>query len=171
MIKMKTLKKHILTLLLSAFLITSFVACDEGGNPDPGATSAVEFAGDWYLIGYFPDGTIAYNSGYHTYTVYNTADDNGDFWIDDHGDFYEIKTKVTSNPETLTFSGPPNAPELITGGTVTVSNGKIIKDGGRGSGSGTVVDSMYFEAEFDWDPGTVYQFAGHKRTGFLEDEH
>lgn len=166
---MKTLKKNITSFLLSLFLITSFVACDEGGNPDPGATSTVEFAGDWFLIGYFPDGTEAYGGGYHTYSVYNTAADNGDFWIDDHGDFFEIKTRVTSNG--LTFAGEANAPELVTGGTVTVTNGKLIKDGGRGSGSRTVVDSLYFEAEFDWDPGVVYQFAGHKRTGFLEDEH
>lgn len=28
-----------------------------------------------------------------------------------------------------------------------------------------------FEAEFSWDPGIVYKFVGHKRTGFLEDEN
>lgn len=166
---MKTLKNNIKSLLLSVFLVTSFIACDEGGNPDPGATSVVEYAGDWYLIGYFPDGSEAYGGGYHTYSVYNTSDDNGDFWIDDAGAFFEIKTKVSSNG--LSFSGAASAPELITGGTVTVTNGKLIKNGGKATGSRTVVDSLFFEAEFDWDPGTVYQFAGHKRTGFLEDEH
>lgn len=166
---MKNINKTITTLILGIFLVTSFIACDEGGELDPGVTSTVEFAGDWYLIGYFPDGSEAYGGGYHTYTVYNTADDNGDFWIDDHGDFFEIKTKVSSNG--LNFAGEANAPELITDGTVTVTGGKLIKEGGKSSGSNTVVDSLYFEAEFDWDPGTVYQFAGHKRTGFLEDEH
>ena len=166
---MKNINKTITTLILGIFLVTSFIACDEGGELDPGDTSTVEFAGDWYLIGYFPDGSVAYSHGYETYTVYNTADDNGDFWIDDADEFYQLKTKVSSNG--LNFSGEANAPELITDGTVTISNGKLIKEGGRGTGSNTVVDSLYFEAEFDWDPGTVYQFAGHKRTGFLEDEH
>lgn len=156
-------------IFLSLTFLLSFVSCDEGGDPDPGSTSAVEFAGDWFLIGYFPDNTIAYGGSYNTYSLYNTAADNGDFWIDDHGSFFEIKTKVSSNE--LTFQGEPNAPELYTEGTVTVTNGKLIKKGGKASGSKTVVDSLYFEAEFDWDPGTVYKFSGHKRTGFLEDEH
>lgn len=168
---MKNINKNITTLLLGIFLVTSFIACDEGGELDPGVSSTVDFAGDWFLIGYFPDGTEAYGGGYHTYTLYNTSDDNGDFWIDDHGEFFEIKTKVSSNANALTFSGEANAPELVTGGTVTVSSGRLIKDAGSASVSKTVVDSIYFEAEFDWDPGTLYQFAGHKRTGFLEDEH
>ncbi len=67
--------------------------------------------------------------------------------------------------------GPQDAPELITEGTVTVSNGKILENAGRAWGSGTVVDSIYFEAEFDWDPGVIYTFGGHERTGFDEDDN
>ncbi len=37
--------------------------------------------------------------------------------------------------------------------------------------SGMQVDEIYFEAEFDWDPGINYIFKGHKRTGFAEDEN
>lgn len=37
--------------------------------------------------------------------------------------------------------------------------------------SNTVVDEISFDAEFSWDPGTVYKFIGHWRTGFLEDEN
>jgi hypothetical protein len=82
----------------------------------------------------------------------------------------EIKTKVQATDFTnLLFSGKPNEAELYLGGTVTVTNGKILKNAAHSFG-GHIVDSLYFEAEFDWDPGTVYKFAGHRRTGFIEDE-
>ncbi|MGG7036957.1 MAG: lipid-binding protein, partial [Flavobacterium sp.] len=69
----------------------------------------------------------------------------------------------------LTFAGEPESDEMYTGSKVTVSNGKILKNAATSFG-GHVVDSIYFEAEFDWDPGIVYKFSGHKRTGFKEDE-
>lgn len=127
-------------------------------------------AGDWFIVGYLQDGTPAYSGDYNIFSTYNASSNDENLWIDDHGNFFEIKTKVQANLDNLTFSGPANAPELITDGTVTVSNGKIIKDGGVTYGTKTVVDSIYFEAEFDWDPGTTYIFGGHRRTGFLEDE-
>ena len=34
-----------------------------------------------------------------------------------------------------------------------------------------MVDSIYIRAEFGDDPGTDYEFAGHRRTGFLEDDY
>lgn len=157
------------TLFLLSFTCL-FIACDEGGDPDPGATTTVDFAGDWYIVGYFDDGTVAYGGDYVLYSTYNASSNDENFWIDDHGTFFEIKTKVQANLDAHTFSGPANADELYTDGTVTVSNGKIIKDGAVTPGTETVVDSIYFEAEFDWDPGTTYIFGGHKRTGFLEDE-
>ncbi len=53
---------------------------------------------------------------------------------------------------------------------IQVMNGKIILDGGK-STSGLVTDSIYFELEFEDDPGTIYTAAGVRRTGYLEDEH
>ncbi|ETN96726.1 lipid-binding protein [Zhouia amylolytica] len=166
--------KKFLFIAITIVTSTLWISCnDDEGYEDYDNFEAVtkDFNGDWFIIGYFPDGSIAYGGGYVLYTTSNTAANDENFWIDDHGAFFEIKTTVQADLDDLVFSGPENAPELITGGTVTVSNGKIIKNGGRGSATGTVVDSIYFEAEFDWDPGTVYQFAGHKRSGFLEDEH
>lgn len=168
---MKKTKSNIVKALLSLLIITSFTSCDEGGEPDPGGTTTQSFAGDWHIIGYEPDGvTPAYGGGYVLYSTFNASSNDENFWIDDHGTFFEIKTKVqVSDFNSMTFSGPVDAPELYTEGTVTVSNGRIFKNGGETFG-GHVVDSIYFEAEFDWDPGTIYKFGGHKRTGFLEDE-
>jgi len=159
-------------MLILILIAVSLSSCDEGGDPDASGTTTQEFAGDWFVIGYEPDGvTPAFNQGYHVFSTYNAASNDENFWIDDHGSFFEIKTKVQAEFDNYTFTGPTDAEELITGGTVTVSNGKIIKLGGEASASKTVVDSIYFEAEFDWDLGIVYKFGGHRRTGFLEDEH
>ena len=165
---MKILKN---SLIVSLFLSLTLVSCDEGGDPSPGGTATEKFAGDWHIIALEPDGqTTAFGGDYNLFSTYNASSNDENFWIDDHDSWMEIKTKVQATDfRNLTFSGQPNSPELYTGGTVTVTNGKILKASAQSFG-GHVVDSIYFEAEFDWDPGTVYKFAGHKRTGFLEDE-
>ena len=91
------------------------------------------------------------------------------FWIDDHDNTFELKTKVqVIDFNTLTFSAT-NSEEMYLGDNVNVTNGKILKNAAHSFG-GHVVDSIYFEVEYVDDPGTIYKFAGHKRTGFLEDE-
>jgi hypothetical protein len=167
---MKKLKFNITTLLLSVVFVTSFSSCDEGGEPEPGGTTTERFAGDWHIIGFEPDGvTPAFGGDYVLYSTYNAASNDENFWIDDHGTFFELKGKAQANLADLTFSSQVNTEELYTGGTVTITNGKILEDAAHSFG-GNVVDSIYFEAEFDWDPGTVYKFGGHKRTGWLADE-
>lgn len=168
---MKKFKNNLIKVLLSIFIVTSIIACDETGDINPGSTTTGKFAGDWHIIGFEPDGvTPAFGGGYNLYTTYNASSNDENFWIDDHDAFFEIKTKVQAQDfSILTFAGLPDSEELYTGGTVTVTNGKILKDAAESFG-GHTVDSIYFEAEFDWDPGTVYKFSGHKRTGFLEDE-
>ena len=54
--------------------------------------------------------------------------------------------------------------------TVNIANGKILPGAATSSG-GNVTDSIYFQIEFSDDPGTLYDVAGYRRTGFLEDEH
>ncbi|MBD0725587.1 hypothetical protein B6A10_10390 [Flavobacterium sp. L1I52] len=162
---------NIKTLLLILSISSSLVSCDEGGNPDAGGTKTKNFAGDWHIIALEPDGeTPAYGGDYNLFSTYNASSNDENFWIDDHDSWMEIKTKVQATDfKNLTFSGQPDSDELYTGETVTVTNGKIMKAAAHSFG-GHVVDSIYFEAEFSWDPGIVYKFAGHKRTGFLEDE-
>jgi hypothetical protein len=53
---------------------------------------------------------------------------------------------------------------------VTVRNGKVILGAGR-SRTDVVTDSIYYELEFSDDPGNIYYVAGHRRTGFYEDEY
>ena len=156
------------------FLLTLvLVSCEDDGYEDfeNEKTRVQPLSGEWWIVGYAPDGTPAFAGDYNLWSTYNTAQNNDSMWIDDHGSFFELKTKVLANVEALTFTGAPNSPELITGGTVTVSNGKILPGQGRSAVTNTPVDSIYFEAEFDWEPGVIYTFGGHERTGFLEDEN
>lgn len=60
---------------------------------------------------------------------------------------------MQANLANLSFSGQENAPEVLTGGTVTIRNCGILENAGRAAVSRTAVDSIYFEAGFDWDPG------------------
>lgn len=159
------------SIFVSLVLALTLVSCDEGGKPSAGGTTTQKFAGDWHVIALESDGvTPAFGGDYVLFSTYNAASNDQNFWLDDHDNWMEIKSKVQATDFTnLTFSGQPNEPELYTGETVTVTNGKILKDAAHSFG-GHVVDSLYFEAEFSWDPGVTYKFAGHKRTGFLEDE-
>lgn len=146
-------------------------SCDEDGyaDYDPGGTATEEFAGEWYIASYGPDGEVS--SDYHHWYTYNTAQNNDSLWIDDHESDYGIKTKVLTNSSNMTFSGPTNASSVYIDETVTIRNGRIFENQGRASSSRAVVDSIYFEVEFSGEPGVIYTFGGHERTGFEEDDN
>ena len=162
---MKTIKNNITVILLSIFLISTFISCDEGGDPDPGATSTVQMAGDWFVQW---DG----QGGYYLITTYNTAADNGtEMWIDDNHNFWDFKAKCPVSLSNLSFSGD-NLESSVDGYDITVSiaNGSIVKGGAETSG-GNTSDLISFDIEFSDDPGTIYSLVGYKRTGFAEDDH
>ncbi|WP_339916782.1 lipid-binding protein [Yeosuana marina] len=162
---------NIIKVFILLCTVSLFVSCDEGGDPDPGGTNVEAIAGDWWVIALEPDGvTPAYGGDYVQFSTYNTAANDNGFWLDDNDNWMEIKAKASLNVDGMTFSSEPNTPELYTDETVTVTNGMITKNSYTTT-SNTTVDEISFEAEFSWDPGTVYKFVGHKRTGFLEDEN
>ncbi|OBQ56022.1 hypothetical protein JJL45_05605 [Tamlana sp. s12] len=166
---MKIYKSIIGALILMVSL--SFTSCDEVEDVNVGGSSVEKMSGDWWVIALEPDGvTPAYGGDYVQFSTYNTAANNDMMWVDDHGHWMEIKTQVETDLDAMTFEGEPNSDELITGGTVSVTNGVITKATYETS-SNTMVDEITFEAEFDWAPGTVFKFKGHKRTGFAEDEN
>jgi hypothetical protein len=170
---MNKLKNNIIKVLFGILMITSFSSCDEGGDPNPGGTTTEQFAGDWYINLSDASGTIAEHVHHYTY---NTAADNGTMWIDDHGDGYAIKCKMTVNSDgTFSATASPNLLDLDASGkpksTVTITEGKIEK-GAADSKGGHKVDKISFKAQFSYDaPGTLITYVGHKRTGFKEDEY
>lgn len=129
-------------------------------------------AGEWWVN--YESGD--YISGYTPLFTYNTAGEDTDkLWISDNGNWWTYTVKSGCSVDAKTFSGT-NLVSTADGGDavydieVQITNGKVIVDGGK-STSGVVCDSIYFEVEFEDDPGTVYQCSGVRRTGFLEDEH
>ncbi|WP_149304871.1 lipid-binding protein [Pareuzebyella sediminis] len=161
--------KKVIRIFLLLGTIHLFISCDEGGDPDPGATMVVAMSGDWFVQTFVGETLVA---DYARISTYNTsANDGTEIWIDDHGNIWDFKVKSPINLSDLTFSGDDLNSD-VDGYVVSVdiSNGTIVEDGATTTG-GNTADRIAFDAEFSDDPGTVYTMIGYKRNGLLEDEH
>ena len=142
---MKKYKIYLGALLMLVF--TTFTSCDEVGDIEIGGTNLESMSGDWWVIALNPDDTPAFGGDYEHFSTYNTAANDTGLWIDDFGNWFEIKTKVTANVDNMTFSGEVEAENLYPE-WITITNGRIV-EGAYEAESGTMVDSIYFEAEVD----------------------
>lgn len=153
------------------FSITSFsvaiISCSK--KPDVENTATVKMAGDWWVES-FRDGAHEYDFG-RIYT-YNTSDPNsGQLWLDDLKHTWWFKAKFDIEYGTLSFKPKAAIDNLYAPGeTIEVMEGKVIPRGGH-SKTGVAVDSFYLKAKFSDDPGHTWEFKGHQRTGFFEDEY
>jgi len=174
------LRNKIAFIAMTFALLTVVTACEEDGYGDydagGGATEALN--GEWYItISDEASGDVYVEHAYHK--LYDSNDTlmisdrvpGADAMSTDPSDFtgWMLETKLQSDVKNLTFSSS-NSDNIADGSLVTITEGKIIKNGGR-STSGVVVDSIYFKAVFDYEPTQTLIYAGHKRTGFEEDEH
>jgi hypothetical protein len=171
---------------LLALLMAGSTSCrklyewNQPKDPEIEYSAVWPLSGEWYVTYTFDDGTgnigDHYGVGYTTLLTYNTANEDKDlFWISDVGNFWIFTIKSPCNVPARTFAGTDLVSTADYSGSlydikVQISNGKVIEDGGL-STSGVVCDSIYFEIEFEDDPGTIYYCSGVRRTGFLEDEH
>jgi len=160
-------------LFLPVLVAMLTMSCDEDGYDDynPGNTPAASMSGEWYIdiTDEATGDVLATNTLHRTYD-----DNNGGLWVSDRltattFSGYYLESVVNYDLANLTFGGN-NLPNLSDESVVTITEGKIIKNGAK-SESGAVVDSIYFKAVFDYDPENTIIFAGHGRTGFVEDEH
>lgn len=163
-------KNYWIYILMACSMLT---ACDQ--DQDPGGNALLKMSNEWWAQIYVPDGSgglVDIGEGYQHLLTSNTASGTADsLFVDDFEGLLELKAKVACNVGSLSFdNGDEPVTERYTGGWVIINNGKILPKKGK-STSGVVVDSIYFEAEFDWLPGQVFVLAGHARTGFIEDEH
>jgi len=170
---MKDIKSNLKYIILPVVAALLLVACDEDGydDYDPGNTPTESMSGEWWIdISDEATGTLQVQHALHrTYD-----DNNGGLWISDRASAtsftgWYLESVVQPDVKNLTFSGA-DLPNLADDTEVTIMEGKIIKNGGH-SATGVVVDSIYFKGVFNYDPETVLIFAGHKRTGFEEDEY
>lgn len=177
---MKKFKQNITRILAAVLVLTSFAACDEVGDADPGGTSTKAMSGDWY-VQMSVDGNVVVD--YKVISTYNTAANDGkEMWIEDHGNLWNFKVKSPITLGSLSFAGNNLASSVVDDVAATpdvietydvnvnITEGKITKNGATSTG-GHTVDGISFKAEFSDDPGTIYEIKGYKRTGFFEDEH
>lgn len=159
--------KKISYLILSIILTASFVSCEQTESiPDESdiALDAFGLRSTW-VVEFYWDGDYA---GENTIKTYNTSDnDTNTFWLDDIEHGWGLLAKVNVNPNDLTFSGT-DLDELYYGVTVTITEGKITKDGAT-TPSGDIVDSIYFKAEFSDIPGEIWEYTGYRSTAKVED--
>jgi hypothetical protein len=180
---MKKLKNILFVVVVLGLLsLTSCTKLFEWNQPKEVETeysSIHPMGGEWYVVNRFDDGSGVFDDYYgigHTpLFTYNTADESTDeMWINDDGNFWSYTLKCPINLDAMTFGSADSLQSSYDHGAydikVVVQNGKIIKDGGT-SPSGVKSDSIYFEIQFEDDPGNVWQISGIRRTGFIEDEY
>ena len=154
-------------LILFAFLSIGMMSCDLGNDPDVGGTATQAVAGEWFTT-FNASGETG--GDYYLITTSNTAaNSTNEFLIFDDANTWDYKVKSPLNLDAKTFGGT-GLQNLAYDITVNIANGKILPGAATSSG-GNVTDSIYFQIEFSDDPGTLYDVAGYRRTGFLEDEH
>jgi hypothetical protein len=160
---MNFLNKKVLVFLMITVILSS---CSK--KPDVENTNTYKMSGEWF-IRFYTGGAAVTN--YHKIISYNTSDPNsGQIWVDDLN-FQPFKAKFNVDYGSLTFKPGPGVPNIaLTGKTINVIEGKVLPGAGK-SKTGVTVDSIYMKLEFSEEAGTIYEVAGHQRTGFFEDEY
>lgn len=172
--------KNKIIILIVALIAFGFTGCEKLWDMNQPKETDTEYSAVWPLAGewwvtYMIDGSDV-GGGYYPLFTYNTAaEDKDKLWISDANSFWAYTIKANCNLDARSFSGDSLVSTADYGAGLydikcNITNGKVIEEGGF-STSGVVCDSIYFEIEFEDDLGTIYQCAGVRRTGFLEDEH
>lgn len=154
-------------MLFCAFLTTS---CEK---EEIGGTASESLAGDWYVqANIVEDGTVyedPYEIGRFHIVTYNTAANNpNELWIDDLSNFWEFKIKASADVNSLTFSAT-DAQNAYYDCTLTVTNAKIIKNGGT-QNNGSKADYITMDIEFSDSPGTIFRLEGVRYSGLEEND-
>jgi hypothetical protein len=169
-------------ILFALGISVALLSCEQD-DPNIGQTATKDLAGEWYVT-YTVDGTDLI--GHAPIITSNTAANlPTEILITDYvepnataGNFWSYKVKAQVDPAAKEFTATEVVSSALYDGDpynikVNVLNGKVIKNGGH-SRTGVVVDSIYFELQFEDDSpafGTTYVVSGHKRTGFTADDY
>lgn len=155
-----------LAILISGLFLSS---CDLGSEPTIEGTKLKAMCGEWW-ISILVDGEDI-GAGYHLVTTSNTADNNEtDLILDDH-ETWPAKVVTKVNLPAMSFDAASNLSNAYDADIkVSIVEGRILK-GAATTPGGNKTDSLYVKFEFSDDPGVQYEYAGYRRTGFLEDEH
>lgn len=144
------------------------LSCDAGNEPDIQGTKLKAMTGEWWIVISSGGDTFP---GYHLITTSNTAANNETDLLLDDGELWPAKVVTKVNLAAMTFDAASNLSNMYDDSiAVSITEGKILKNAATTTG-GNKTDSIYVQFEFSDDPGTKYEYAGYRRTGFREDEH
>ena len=126
-----------------------------------GGTATESMAGDWYVTVDCIDkaGNVAiedFNEGRFHVLTYNSAENVGNkLYVDDLYNLLGMKALAICDQNAMTFATPDTVDNIsahskYVSDRVIVTNGKIIKNGGR-QNNGSVADSISFYFEYTED--------------------
>ena len=173
---MKKLFLYAAVLVSGLFFITSCEK-DKIGN-----TATEKMAGEWYVTGVAVDanGTVVYEDAdlygigkFHLDTYNTSSNSTTEIWINDNGNFWDFKTKINIDLNTMTFQAT-DVQNVAYDSKLTITDGKILY-GAATTPSGTPADSIVFNVTFNDDTApadygfSTYRIAGHRYTGLTND--
>lgn len=151
--------------LATMLLCMAFTSCQK---EDIGGTATESLAGDWY-VEVSVEGEVI-TDRFHLLTYNTSANNPNEIFIDDQGNFWEFKIKATSDVNSLTFSATDALNLSYDDCTVSVTNGKIVKNGGV-QNNGSPADLITMDVTFsDDDDALVYHIEGVRYSGLEEND-
>jgi len=180
--------KKIMYSLLALAAIT-LASCQK---EEIGATAVEPLSGQWYVQvdGYDLTGDSVviedFNGGRILLLTYNNSNNDPDkLYINDLQGFWDFIVLADCSIDSMTFSTSGAVPNESYDCNVTISNGKIVKNGTK-TPSGADADYIQFDVTFDDDdlaaygmPGVsygdyygfdVYRVSGWRYTGLVNDD-
>lgn len=160
---------------------------------DPiGGTAVEAMSGQWYIQvdGYDTEGDSVvvadFNDGRSLLLTYNNnKNESNKLYINDMGKFWDFIVQVECDLNTMTFDSKGEVENESYPCNVTITNGKIVKNGTK-TPSGADADYIQFDINFDDDdlaaygmPGVsygdyygfnVYRVSGWRYTGLVNDD-
>ena len=173
------MKKYISIFALALVLGLGFASCSTETDEPAGGTAVEKMAGHWVVTvdAYDEAGNLLYEDPYgmgewNMYT-YNTADDDADqMWLSDGNNFwgYTLKVPIDLNAQTFAIKDGFIYSDEDEDGPYdvfcTISNGKIIPNGGKNV-NGKPTDAIEYDITFTDDGyGFVYYVYGVRYAGF-----
>lgn len=154
--------KKVLYAILALATLT-LASCEK----DPiGGTATEKMAGQWYvqIDGYDTEGDSVviedFNDGRSMLLTYNNnQNDPNKLYINDMGKFWDFIVQVDCDVNSLTFGSAVAIPNESYDCQVTLTNGKIIKNGIK-TPSGADADYIEFYVNFDDDDLAAYGMPG-----------
>ncbi len=158
------MKYNIFKYLLVAAVSVGFIACDDEIEVDVLNTNTIAVSGQWDIT-ITKAGVVDDHVTIHSYNTASNVVDSIYLWdgasAGDHG----VRIKVKCDVDALTFSAENTLNILSDADLFTVTEGKIMLGKATTKG-GNVTDSIRYVLN---DGTDEYVYAGHRYTGFAED--